>query len=134
MLKPWTNSGTWINQFQKEKIMHNIVAFGAWLMRKWFGGTGRGLVRFNAWWNLKVREEPGEAFMLMILFACMIFVMTFLPALLILTLFGVDLVAPIWIVSQVIWVGNYFRIIVVDQYAQFRQEQDQIINRLKGDY
>lgn len=114
--------------------MHNIVAFSGWLMRKCFGGTGRGLVRFNAWWNLKIREEPGEAFMFMILLACMIFVLSFLPGLLILELFGVDLVEHVMIGCQVIWVGNYFRIIVVDQYDQFRQEQDQIIDRLKGDY
>ena len=114
--------------------MHNIVAFGGWLMRKWFGSTGRALVRFNEWWTLKVRDEPWEALVLLVLLGCMIFVLSFLPALLILELFGVDLVAPIWIVSQVIWVGNYFRIILVDQYDQFRQEQDQIINRLKGHY
>ena len=114
--------------------MHNIVAFSGWLMRKWFGGTGRALVRFNAWWNLKVREEPGEALVLMILIACIIFILSFLPALLILTMFGVDLVEPVMIGCQVIWAGNYLRIIVIDQYDQFRQEQDQIINRLKGHY
>lgn len=114
--------------------MHNIVAFGGWLMRKWFGGTGRGLVRSNAWWNFKVRSDHGEAFVLMILIACMIFILSFLPAMLILTMFGVDLFAAFTIGSQVIWVGNYLRIIVVDQYDQFRQEQDQIINQLKGDY
>lgn len=122
--------------------MHNIVAFGGWLMRKWFGSTGRGLVklghcglvRSNAWWNLKVRSEPGEAFVLMFLIACIIFVLSFLPALLILAMFGADLVKPFMIACQVIWVGNYLRIIVVDQYDQFRQEQDQIIDKLKGKY
>jgi hypothetical protein len=118
----------------KGKIMHNIVAFSGWLMRKWFGGTGRGLVRFNRWWTLKVREEPGEAFVLMILIACIIFILSFLPALLVLTMFGVDLVEPFMIACQVIWVGNYLRIIVLDQYDQFRQEQDQIIDKLKGKY
>ncbi len=114
--------------------MHNIVAFGGWLMRKWFGGTGRALVRFNQWWTQKVQDEPWEALVLLVLLGCMIFILSFLPGLLILTMFGVDLVEPVMIGCQVIWVGNYFRIIVVDQYAQFRQEQDQIIDRLKGDY
>ena len=114
--------------------MHNIVAFVAWLMRKWFGGTGRGLVRSNAWWNFKVRSDHGEAFVLMILIACIIFILSFLPGLLILTMFGVDLVEPFMIACQVIWAGNYLRIIVIDQYDQFRQEQDQIIDKLKGKY
>lgn len=114
--------------------MHNIVAFSGWLMRKWFGGTGRSLVNLNRWWTQKVQDEPWEAFFLMILFGLMIFVMTLLPTAFILYYFGVDLVAPVWIVLQVIWVANYLRIIVVDQYDQFRQEQDQIIDKLKGKY
>jgi hypothetical protein len=119
---------------QKEKIMHNVVAFGGWLMRKWFGGTGRGLIRLNAWWTRSVIEDPGQAFFVMLLFGGVIFILAFVPGLLILEHFGVDLVAPIWIVSEVIWVGNYLRIIMVDQYQQFRDEQDRLIENLKRNY
>jgi hypothetical protein len=70
----------------------------------------------------------------MMLFGGVIFILSFVPGLLILSQFGVDLVAPIWIVSQVIWVGNYLRIIMVNQYQQFRDEQDQLINNLKRNY
>jgi hypothetical protein len=114
--------------------MHNVVAFGGWLMRKWFGGTGRGLVRLNAWWTDKVQDEPGEAFFLMLVFGCLIFVVSLVPGLLIIEHFGVDVVTPIWIVSQVIWVGNYFRIIIANQYQQFRDEQDRLIENLKRNY
>jgi hypothetical protein len=114
--------------------MHNVVAFGGWLMRKWFGGTGRGLVRLNAWWTRSVIEDPGQAFFVMLLFGGVIFILAFVPGLLILEHFGVDLVAPIWIVSEVIWVGNYLRIIMVDQYQQFCDEQDRLINTLKRNY
>ena len=114
--------------------MHNVVAFGGWLMRKWFGGTGRGLVQLNAWWTNKVQDEPGEAFFLMLVFGCLIFVVSLVPGLLIIEHFGVDVVAPIWIVSQVIWVGNYLRIIIANQYQQFREEQDRLINTLKRNY
>jgi hypothetical protein len=114
--------------------MHNVVAFGGWLMRKWFGGTGRGLVRLNAWWTRSVIEDPGQAFFVMLLFGGVIFILAFVPGLLILEHFGVDLVAPIWIVSEVIWVGNYLRIIMVDQYQQFRDEQDRLIENLKRNY
>jgi hypothetical protein len=114
--------------------MHNAMAFGSWLMRKWFGGTGRGLIRLNAWWTRSVIEDPGQAFFVMLLFGGVIFILAFVPGLLILEHFGVDLVAPIWIVSEVIWVGNYLRIIMVDQYQQFRDEQDRLIENLKRNY
>jgi hypothetical protein len=114
--------------------MHNAVAFGKWLMRKWFGGTGRGLVRLNDWWTRSVIEDPGPAFFLMLLFGVVIFVVSLVPGLLIREHFGVDVFAPIWIVSQVIWVGNYLRIIMVDQYQQFRDEQERLINTLKRNY
>jgi hypothetical protein len=114
--------------------MHNAVAFGKWLMRKWFGGTGHGLVRLNAWWTRLVIEEPGPAFFLMLLFGVVIFVVSLVPGLLIMEHFGVDVVAPIWIVSQVIWVGNYLRIIIANQYQQFRDEQDRLIENLKRNY
>jgi hypothetical protein len=55
-------------------------------------------------------------------------------ALLIMEHFGVDVVAPIWIVSEVIWVGNYLRIIIAEQYQQFRNEQDRLIENLKRNY
>ena len=114
--------------------MHNVVAFGKWLMRKWFGGTGSALVRLNAWWTRSVIEDPGPAFFLMLLFGVVIFVVSLVPGLLIMEHFGVDVVAPIWIVSEVIWVGNYLRIIMVDQYQQFRHEQDRLIENLKRNY
>jgi len=105
--------------------------FIRWLMRKWFGGTGRGLVRLNAWWTRLVIEEPGPAFFLMLLFGCAIFFLSLIPSLLILSQFGVDLVAPIWIVSEVIWVGNYLRIIMNEQYQQFKEEQNRMFNEIK---
>jgi hypothetical protein len=114
--------------------MHNAVAFGSWLMRKWFGGTGRGLVRLNAWWTRSVIEDPGQTFFVMLLFGGVIFILAFVPGLLILEHFGVDLVAPIWIVCEVIWVGNYLRIIMAEQYQQFRDEQDRLIENLKRNY
>jgi hypothetical protein len=114
--------------------MHNAMAFGGWLMRKWFGGTGRGLVRLNAWWTRSVIDEPGQAFFVMLLFGGVIFVVSLVPGLLIMEHFGVDVVAPIWILSQVIWVGNYLRIIMAEQYQQFRDEQDRLIENLKRNY
>jgi hypothetical protein len=105
--------------------------FIGWLMRKWFGGTGRGLVRLNAWWTRSVIDEPGQAFFVMLLFGCLIFVLALVPGLLILSQFGVDLVAPIWIVFEVIWVGNYLRIIMVEQYQQFKEEQNRMFNDIK---
>ena len=114
--------------------MHNAVAFGGWLMRKWFGGTAHGLVRLNAWWTRSVIEDPGPALFLMLLFGVVIFVVSLVPGLLIMEHFGVDVVSPIWIVSEVIWVGNYFRIIIANQYQQFRDEQDRLIENLKRNY
>jgi hypothetical protein len=114
--------------------MHNAMAFGSWLMRKWFGGTGRGLIRLNAWWTRSVIEDPGQAFFVMLLFGGVIFILAFVPGLLIMEHFGVDVVAPIWIVSEVIWVGNYLRIIISEQYQQFRDEQDRLIENLKRNY
>jgi len=114
--------------------MHNVVAFGKWLMRKWFGGTGSALVRLNAWWTRSVIEDPGPSFFLMLLFGGLVFFLGLIPSLLIREHFGVDVFAPIWIVSQVIWVGNYFRIIIANQYQQFRDEQDRLINTLKRNY
>ena len=105
--------------------------FIRWLMRKWFGGTGRGLVRLNAWWTRSVIEEPGPAFFLMLLFGGAIFYLGLIPSLLILSQFGVDVVAPIWIVSEVIWVGNYLRIIIAEQYQQFKEEQNRMFNEIK---
>jgi hypothetical protein len=114
--------------------MHNAVAFGKWLMRKWFGGTAQGLVRLNAWWTRSVIEDPWPAFFLMLMFGVVIYILAFVPGLLILEHFGVDVVAPIWIVFEVIWVGNYLRIIMANQYQQFRDEQDRLINNLKRTY
>ena len=114
--------------------MHNVVAFGKWLMRKWFGGTGSALARLNDWWTRAVIEDPGPALFLMLLFGVVIFVVSLVPGLLIMEHFGVDVVAPIWIVCQVIWVGNYFRIIMANQYQQFRDEQDRLIENLKRNY
>jgi len=105
--------------------------FIRWLMRKWFGGTGRGLVRLNAWWTRSVIEDPGQAFFVMLLFGGVIFILAFVPGLLILEHFGVDLVAPIWIVSEVIWVGNYLRIIMNEQYRQFKEEQNRMFDEIK---
>jgi hypothetical protein len=31
----------------------------------------------------------------------------------------------------VIWVGNYFRIIIADQYQQFKEEQNRMFNDIK---
>jgi hypothetical protein len=70
----------------------------------------------------------------MLLFGVVIFVVSLVPGLLIQEHFGVDVFAPIWIVCQVIWVGNYLRIIMVDQYQQFRDEQDRLIENLKRNY
>jgi hypothetical protein len=105
--------------------------FIQWLMRKWFGGTGRSLVNLNRWWTLKVQDEPGEAFALMILFGCMILLVALLLAAFILYYFGVDLFAFFTIGSQVIWVGNYLRIIIVDQYNQFKEEQNRMFDEIK---
>jgi hypothetical protein len=96
-------------------------------MRKWFSG----LIRLNKWWTRKVQDEPGEAFFLMLLFSGVIFILAFVPGLLIMEHFGVDLVAPIWIVSEVIWVSNYLRIIMTDQYQQFKEEQNRMFNEIK---
>jgi len=101
--------------------------FIGWLMRKWFSGV----IRLNQWWTRKVQDEPGEAFFLMLLFGCLIFVFALVPGLLILSQFGVDLVAPISIVFEVIWAGNYFRIIIADQYQQFKEEQNRMFNDIK---
>jgi hypothetical protein len=108
--------------------------FIRWLMRKWFGGTGRGLVRLNAWWTRSVIEDPGPSFFLMLLFGGLVFFLGLIPSLLILSQFGVDLVVPIWIVCEMIWVGNYLRIIIANQYQQFRDEQDRLIENLKRNY
>jgi hypothetical protein len=101
--------------------------FIGWLMRKWFSG----LIRLNKWWTRKVQDDPGEAFFLMLLFSGVIFILAFVPGLLIMEHFGVDLVAPIWIVSLVIWVSNYLRIIMTDQYQQFKEEQNRMFNEIK---
>jgi hypothetical protein len=105
--------------------------FIGWLMRKWFGGTGRGLVRLNAWWTRSVIEEPGQTFFVMLVFGCLIFVVSLVPGLLIMEYFGVDMVAPIWIVCEVIWVGNYLRIIMNEQYRQFKEEQNRMFDEIK---
>jgi hypothetical protein len=101
--------------------------FIGWLMRKWFSGV----IRLNQWWTRKVQDEPGEAFFLMLLFGCLIFVFALVPGLLILSQFGVNLVAPISIVFEVIWVGNYLRIIMNEQYRQFKEEQNRMFNEIK---
>ena len=101
--------------------------FIGWLMRRWFSGV----IRLNKWWTRKVQDQPGEAFFLMLLFGCLIFILAFLPALLIMSQFGVDLFAPIWILSEVIWVGNYLRIIIVELYEQFKEEQNRMFNDIK---
>jgi len=103
------------------------INFIGWLMRKWFSG----LIRLNKWWTRKVQDEPGEAFFLMLLFSGVIFILAFVPGLLIIEHFGIDLVAPIWIVSEVIWVGNYLRIIMTNQYQQFKEEQNRMFNEIK---
>jgi hypothetical protein len=105
--------------------------FIRWLMRKWFGGTGRGLVRLNAWWTRSVIEDPGPSFFLMLLFGGLVFFLGLIPSLLILSQFGVDLVVPIWIVCEVIWVGNYLRIIMNEQYRQFKEEQNRMFDEIK---
>jgi hypothetical protein len=105
--------------------------FIRWLMRKWFGGTGRGLVQLNAWWTRSVIEDPGPSFFLMLLFGGLVFFLGLIPSLLILSQFGVDLVVPIWIVCEVIWVGNYLRIIMNEQYRQFKEEQNRMFNEIK---
>jgi hypothetical protein len=105
--------------------------FIRWLMRKWFGGTGRGLVRLNAWWTRSVIEDPGPSFFLMLLFGGLVFFLGLIPSLLILSQFGVDLVVPIWIVCEVIWVGNYLRIIMNEQYQQFKEEQNRMFDEIK---
>ena len=101
--------------------------FIGWLMRKWFSG----LIRLNQWWTRKVQDEPGEAFFLMLLFGALIFILAFFPALLIMSQFEVDLFMPVWILSEVIWVGNYLRIIMVEQYGQFKEEQNRMFNDIK---
>jgi hypothetical protein len=101
--------------------------FTRWLMRKWFSGV----IRLNKWWTRKVQDDPGEAFFLMLLFSGVIFILAFVPGLLIMEYFGVNLVAPIWIVSEVIWVSNYLRIIMTDQYRQFKEEQNRMFNEIK---
>ena len=101
--------------------------FIGWLMRRWFSGV----IRLNKWWTRKVQDQPGEAFFLMLLFSGVIFILAFVPGLLIMEYFGVNLVAPIWILSEVIWVGNYLRIIIVEQYEQFKEEQNRMFNDIK---
>jgi undecaprenyl pyrophosphate phosphatase UppP len=101
--------------------------FIRWLMRKWFSG----LIRLNKWWTRKVQDEPGEAFFLMLLFSGVIFILAFVPGLLIMEYFGINLFSFILISAQVIWVGNYFRIIMNEQYRQFKEEQNRMFNEIK---
>lgn len=101
--------------------------FIRWLMRKWFSG----LIRLNKWWTHKVQDETGEAFFLMILFGLIILGLAFIPAGFILYYFGIDLYMPIMIGLQLIWVANYFRIILVDQYDQFKEEQNRMFDEIK---
>jgi undecaprenyl pyrophosphate phosphatase UppP len=101
--------------------------FIGWLMRKWFSG----LIRLNKWWTRKVQDGPGEAFFLMLLFSGVIFILAFVPGLLIMEYFGINLFSFILISAQVIWVGNYFRIIMNEQYRQFKEEQNRMFNEIK---
>jgi ABC-type transporter Mla maintaining outer membrane lipid asymmetry permease subunit MlaE len=101
--------------------------FIGWLMRKWFSGV----IRLNKWWTNKVQDDPWESLFIMIMFGMLIFVLTYLPAAFILYYFGIDLFAFMLIGAQIIWVGNYFRIIFVDQYRQFKEEQNRMFNEIK---
>jgi predicted RND superfamily exporter protein len=106
--------------------MHNLLPFLKWLMRKWFGGTGR----LHQSYEKNVIRDPLPFFFLTILIYAVIWML--ITLLLIGLAVAVTTIYAVWIVLAVAVFGNYFRILIKEQYRRFCQEQQKLFEKIKN--
>jgi hypothetical protein len=106
--------------------MHNLLPFFKWLMRKWFGGTGRLYQRYEE----NVIRDPLAFFFLTIMIYAVIWLLITLP--LITLVVAVPTIYTVWAVSAVVVFGNYFRILIMEQYRRFCREQQKLFEKIKN--
>jgi hypothetical protein len=105
--------------------MHNLLPFLKWLMRKWFGGSGRLYQSYEK----NVIRDPLPFFFLTIMIYAVIWMLITLP--LITLVVAIPAIYTVWILLAVAVFGNYFRILIKEQYRRFCQEQQRLFEKIK---
>ena len=108
--------------------MRNFISFAVWLLKKWFVSED-GWIRT---YERAVLRDPGPMFMLTIFIYGAVWVLSLVP------LAVLDLAVPAalaaWTILAVAVFGNYFRILLVEQYRLFQQERQRLFKTIKGSH
>jgi uncharacterized membrane protein len=108
--------------------MRNCWTFVKWLLRKWFA-TNRGWYRS---YERAVVRDPLHLFFGTILIYGVFWLASLIP------LAVIDATEPtalaLWLVLAVLVFGNYLRILLVEQYRQFKRERQQLFERIKNSH
>jgi NO-binding membrane sensor protein with MHYT domain len=108
--------------------MRNLVSFVSWLLGKWFV-SDRGWYRS---YERHVVREPLPMFFGTIFIYFGVWCLTFIP------MFALDpevtTVYTAWIIMAVVVFGNYFRILLTEQYRLFQQERQKLFKTIKGSH
>jgi hypothetical protein len=108
--------------------MKHVLSFAGWLLRKWF-------VSNNSWYRRYEREvvrDPFPMFLVTIFIYGALWLLSLIPLAVINPDFNTLYIT--WLVMAVIVFGNYFRILLMEQYRQYQREQQHIIDRLKREH
>jgi drug/metabolite transporter (DMT)-like permease len=105
--------------------MRNFISFIGWLLRKWF-------VSNNSWYRSYERavvRDPLPLFLGTVLIYGGFWLLSLIP------LSIVDAAVPTalttWAILAVAVFGNYFRILLIEQYRQFKKERQQLFQDIK---
>jgi hypothetical protein len=103
---------------------HTIISFVGWLLKKQFGGVGRLYQKYDDF----VVENPGMAVMptlLIMMLSALIFMAVF-------AIIGHFLLFPFfWMAFAILVLFNYFRIILREQFNEFRKERQELFTVIK---
>lgn len=104
---------------------NTAISFVGWLLKKQFGGVGRLYMKYDNF----VVDEPGMAIFPTFLISLLTFIATMVLGAILGTGLKIALLLALTAVFSVI--VNYFRIILREQFKQFRKERQELFNVIK---
>jgi hypothetical protein len=105
--------------------VRNLWTFVKWLLRKWFASNNRWYLKYEQ----AVVRDPLTLFAGTILIYGLLWILSFVP---LIALNAEDTTGYLtWAVIAVIVFGNYFRILLTEQYRIFKRERQQLFEKIK---
>jgi hypothetical protein len=106
--------------------MKNFVYFVGWLLKRMFGGVIGKYHKYDEF----VVEEPGIAIFPTLLISLGVMLVTLVTCITV-DYINMSALHLSFFAGSLVYV-NYFRILLREQYRKFNQEQDKMLDTLKG--